>query len=140
MKIPLHHNTYKLNFGNISSVTGPILTKFPGTILNRFQSSHNDICPGNICPCDICPYKEYLKCYQPNFGQTLNVKFIGPSLTDAILHGAIWPGNFCPGDICAYQEYLSCYWSNFDQTFWTQLFLCLYLFGSNWGPPLYELL
>ena len=38
-----HHQTQKLNVGNVSAVTGAILTKLsssiPGTILNRYQLS-----------------------------------------------------------------------------------------------------
>ena len=48
----LHHHQ-KLNVGNISAVTHPILTK----IQRQFSwlLCQRDICPGNFCPGIICP-------------------------------------------------------------------------------------
>ena len=47
MKMSLHHHQ-KLNVGNISAVTHPILTK----IQRQFSwlLCQSDICPGNFCP------------------------------------------------------------------------------------------
>ena len=70
-----HHHHRKLNVGNISAVTDPILMKL-GSFLGTSQTDSNyqvDICPGDICHGDICPYQEYLHCLWPNYDETWKV-------------------------------------------------------------------
>ena len=71
---PLTHRS------SISAISQLLLTRFwwnfKGSFLGLFRKDLNylvNFCPGKICPGDICPYKEYLRCYWPDFDETLNV-------------------------------------------------------------------
>ena len=65
---------------SISRIYQLLLTRFWPNFKGRFMgpfwtypNCHNDIWQGNISPCDICPYQEYIRCYWPDFDQTLKV-------------------------------------------------------------------